>query len=204
MDTARLIYDLEKKLDFYERQNQGEPDLITLLHGYIAELLAASTVYPRILNRTTVFGLLQEQATWLHDLEGWQALKDPVPLAELEQQRVVTFKSGLLEVVRPVPVADDMPQKLKQELATVASLYNIRHGVDGWVAPHVRVDEDRITDVGYLQARDKLSASHGGYEVSFEDDDLVGSAHCCGNNCGPRGKPRSGVRGMVVENGTGL
>ncbi len=171
---ARLIQDLEKKLDFYERQNQGEPDVITPLHGYIAELLAAGTVYPRVLNRTTVFGLLQEQATWLHDEEGWQALKDPVPLAELEQQRVLTFKNGLLEVVRPVPVADDMPQKLKQQLATVASLYDIKHGGDGWVAPHVRVDECCVTEVGYLQTCHKLSASHGGYEVSFEDEDLVG------------------------------
>lgn len=174
MDTARLIQDLEKKLDFYERQNQGEPDVITPLHGYIAELLAAGAVYPRVLNRTTVLGLLQEQATWLHDEEGWQALKDPVPLAELEQQRVVTFKSGLLEVVRPIPVAHDMPQKLKQQLATVASLYDIKHGGDGWVAPHVRVDECCVTEMGYVQACHKLSASYGGYKISFEDEDLVG------------------------------
>ncbi|WP_440856938.1 hypothetical protein [Pseudomonas syringae] len=174
MDTTRLIQDLERKLDFYEYPSPDGPDLIMPLHGYIAELLAAGTVYPRVLNRATVLGLLEGQATWLHDEEGWQALRDPVPLAELEEQRVVTFKCGLLEVVRPVPVADDMPQKLKQQLATVASLYNIRHGIDGWVASHVRVDEGRVTDVGYLQACDKLSASLGGYEVSFEDEDLVG------------------------------
>lgn len=174
MDTARLIQDLEKKLDFYERPNRGGPDVITPLHGYIAELLAAGTVYPRVLNRATVLGLLQGQTTWFHNEEGWQALKDPVPLAELELQRVVTFKSGLLEVVRPVPVADDMPQKLKQQLATVASLYDIKHGGDGWVAPHVRVDECCVTEVGYLQTCHKLSASHGGFEVSFEDEDLVG------------------------------
>ncbi len=174
MNTARLIQDLEKKLDFYENPNRGGPDVITPLHSNIAELLAAGNVYPRVLNRATVLGLLQGQATWLHDEEGWQALKNPVPLAELEQQRVVTFKSGLLEVVRPVPVADDMPQKLKQQLATVASLYDIKHGGDGWVAPHVRVDECCVTEVGYLQACHKLSASYGGYEVSFEDEDLVG------------------------------
>ncbi|CAN7445804.1 hypothetical protein LJR277_002849 [Pseudomonas sp. LjRoot277] len=174
MNTARLIQDLEKKLDFYESPNWGGPDVITPLHSNIAELLAAGNVYPRVLNRATVLGLLQGQATWLHDEEGWQALKDPVPLAELEQQRVVTFKSGLLEVVRPVPVADDMPQKLKQQLATVASLYDIKHGGDGWVAPHVRVDECYVTELGYLQACHKLSASYGGYEVSFEDEDLVG------------------------------
>ena len=131
MDTTRLIQDLERKLDFYEYPSPDGPDLIMPLHGYIAELLAAGTVYPRVLNRATVLGLLEGQATWLHDEEGWQALRDPVPLAELEEQRVVTFKCGLLEVVRPVPVADDMPQKLKQQLATVASLYNIRHGIDG-------------------------------------------------------------------------
>ena len=147
MNTARLIQDLEKKLDFYENPNRGGPDVITPLHGYLAELLAAGTIFPRVLNRDTVLDLLQEQATWLH-YEDWQALKDPVPLAELEQQRVVTFKSGLLEVVRPIPVADDMPQKLRQQLATVASLYDIKHGGEGWVAPHVRVDEFCVTEVG--------------------------------------------------------
>jgi len=45
VDTARLIQDLEKKLDFYGRPNRGGPDVITPLHGYIAELLAAGTVY---------------------------------------------------------------------------------------------------------------------------------------------------------------
>ena len=173
MNTARLIQDLEKKLDFYEHPDRGGPDVITPLHGYLAELLAAGTIFPRVLNRDTVLDLLQEQATWLH-YEDWQALKDPVPLAELEQQRVVTFKSGLLEVVRPIPVADDMPQKLRQQLATVASLYDIKHGGEGWVAPHVRVDECCVTEVGYLQACHKLSASYGGYKISFEDEDLVG------------------------------
>ncbi|MDH4842434.1 hypothetical protein E8E78_16445 [Pseudomonas sp. BN505] len=203
VDTARLIQDLEKKIDFYERPNRGAPDVVTPLHGYIAGLLEAGTVYPRVLNRATVLGLLQGQATWLHDEEGWQPLKDPVPLAELEQQRVVTFKSGLLEVVRPVPVADDMPQKLKQQLATVASLYDIKHGGDGWVAPHARVDECFVTEVGHLQACHKLSASHGGYKISFEDEDLVGVGTLLWEQ-GLKGEAGGCVRGMVVKNGAGL
>lgn len=92
-----------------------------------------------------------------------------------------------------VPISDD-PNSGNEGCCFSANtlfLHDIKNGGDGWVAPYVRVDEDRVTGVGCRQVRDSLSASHGGYDVSFMEDDLVGVGSV-GAIVGLKGNPGGG------------
>lgn len=174
MNIHRIIKDLEIKLELYKTNAAPGRDEISTKHSVIANLLSIGEVYPTILDRDVVRGLLEENNSWPTVDGEFLGLSTKVDLEELVKLRVLEFKGGLLQVIRSLDVSEDMPPKLKAQVEAINFLRSIRFGRDNWVAPHVRVNNSSDLVSSYLSAAPNIESYGGFCKVTVEHEDIQG------------------------------
>ena len=139
MRSYELIKDLERKLSLYEHDHPPSRQVFNEKHSRVAELIAASEIYPPLLDRGTVKELLERRQGWPTEDGGEFFLAYAIDIEALEAVRAISFPNGYLKVQASMEVVSDMPAKLRGQLNALQFLRDIRAGWDGLLAPQLQI-----------------------------------------------------------------
>ncbi|NMX56117.1 hypothetical protein [Pseudomonas sp. WS 5146] len=162
MRSYELIKDLERKLSLYERDQPPSRQVSSDGHQRIAELIVASEIYPPLLNRVTVIGLLEGRQPWLTEDGGEFYLAYSTDVEVLEAARAISFPNGCLQVLSPMEVDSEMPARLRCQLNGIQFLNDIQGGWDGMLTPRLRIAHSTVTanELMLLEQYFKRHAEH--------------------------------------------
>jgi hypothetical protein len=139
MRSYELIKDLERKLSLYEHDHPPSRQIFNEKHQRVAELIAASEIYPPLLNRGAVKELLEGRQGWPTEDGGELFLAYTIDIEALETVRAISFPNGYLKVLASMEVALDMPAKLIAQLNALQFLRDVQAGWDGLLAPKLQI-----------------------------------------------------------------
>lgn len=175
MSAYELIKDLERKLSLYKDhhavRSQAQPNRT---HELVADLICRATIYPRLLTRQVVKGLIEDREPWPAIDGGAYCLAYPVCIEDLEEARMITFPHNNLCVQRNVTPSPEMPAKLRNQLYAHDLLYDISYRSGELEAPHLRVSRSEITPDELILLQPYLALAEDHASLSISDDDIFG------------------------------
>ena len=175
MSAYELIKDLEKKLTLYKDHHavtsQVWPNRI---HELLADLICRATIYPRLLTRKVVKGLIEDRQPWPAVDSGNYCLAYPVSIKDLEEVRMISFPHNNLCVQRTVTTSPEMPAKLRNQLHAHDLLYDVSYRGGELEAPHLRISKSKITRDQLVLLQPHLTLTEDHVTLSISDDDIFG------------------------------
>jgi len=175
MSAYELIKDLEKKLtlykDHYAAASQVQPNRT---HELVADLICRANVYPRLLTRQVVKGLIEDRLTWPTTDGGDYCLAHSVDIKDLEGARMISFPHDNLCVQRTISTSLEMPAKLFKQLNAHDLLYEISYRGGELETPHLRVSKNEISPGDLILLEPYLTFTEEHVKLSISDDDIFG------------------------------
>ena len=175
MSAYELIKDLERKLTLYKdhhpETSQAKPNRT---HELVADLICRATVYPRLLTRQVVKGLIEDRQPWPVVDGGDYCLAYPVSIEGLEEARMINFPHDTLCVQRTATPSPEMPAKLRNQLNAHGLLFEVSYQGGELEAPHLRVPKNTITPDELILLQQYLTFTHDDVKLSINDDDIFG------------------------------
>ncbi|MBK5003748.1 hypothetical protein [Pseudomonas sp. S32] len=177
MRSYELIKDLERKLSLYERDNPPSRQIFNEKHQRVAELIAASEIYPPLLNRGTVKELLERRLGWPTEDGGELFLAYAIDIEALEAVRAISFPNGYLKVLASMEVASDMPSKLRAQLNALQFLRDVQIGWEGLLAPKLQITYSALNshDLVLLEPYLKRRGEYALLSIDTREVESVGS-----------------------------
>ena len=175
MSAYELIKDLERKLTLYKdhhpETSQAKPNRT---HELVADLICRATVYPRLLTRQVVKGLIEDRQPWPVVDGGDYCLAYPVSIEGLEEARMINFPHDTLCVQRTATPSPEMPAKLRKQLNAHGLLFEVSYQGGELEAPHLRVPKSTITPDELILLQQYLIFTDDNVKLSINDDDIFG------------------------------
>jgi hypothetical protein len=174
MSAFDLIQDLERKLGLYKQFHENCEITPNPIHKIVAKLICDAEIYPRLLDRDTVKGLIEEREPWPSSDGGDYCLARAVSLDELEQARIVRFPHDDLRLAGSTHVEPDMPEKLRDQLNAYCYLYDIKFLRGPLVTPHLRIPANKVSESKKLFIEEYLEEDGDHYRIKLDYDDVYG------------------------------
>lgn len=174
MSSYDLIKDLEKKLGLYSDCHTRPVAAPNRIHEMVANHISESEIYPSLLDKQTVTGLIEDRCSWPVSDGGAYCLAHSVSVEELETAKVISFPNDYLCVQRTLEATPVMPEKLRHQLNAHQFLYDIRYKVSDLVTPHLRIRKDQIKSHELLLIDEHVKPDGEFVQLSIQHDDIVG------------------------------
>lgn len=177
MCTYELIKDLERKLELFSHHHGCNDQPPNQIHEIVAHLIVSAQIYPRILDRETIRGLVEERKPWPTKDGGECCLARPVELQALEDARVVRIFQHDVKFAGRAEVEPGMPETLRDQLNAYTFLYEINYSAGELASPHLRIPSSNVSEceMRFLEPFLELEGDAYRITVGHKDVSAVGS-----------------------------